>query len=201
MFCAQGRLPSIKKGESKVDLDAFARTIQFILAPVVMITSCAVLLNGLLARYAAVNDRLRTMDHERFDLLVRSVALGSSEANHEKALVDERLDEIDTQLPILLRRHQVLRDGLLALYGAILVFVAAMFAIATVVIASLPAVTYGALVLFLLGNALLLFSVLLIVIEVRMSHRALRYEVGRLLRLRQRERPAADMTAKPIGES
>jgi hypothetical protein len=181
-----------------VDLNAFARTIQFILAPVVMIGSCAVLLNGLLARYAAVNDRLRTMDHERFDLLVRSVTLTNSAALPEKALVDERLDEIDTQLPILLRRHQILRDGLLALYGAILVFVAAMFAIATVVLANLPTVTYGALALFLLGNALLLVSVLLIVIEVRISHRALRYEVSRLLRLGSHERSTANATPKPL---
>ena len=45
------------------------RTIQLILAPVVMITACALLLNGLLSRYDALNARLRIMGRERLDLL------------------------------------------------------------------------------------------------------------------------------------
>jgi hypothetical protein len=181
-----------------MNVDTLARTIQFILAPVVMISSCAVLLNGMLARYASVNERLRTMDRERFDLLVRNAALRGAAVTLEAALVGERLDEIDSQLPILLRRHQMLRDGLLALYGATMAFVVAMFAIATVVIANAESVDYGALILFLVGNALLLLSISLIVVEVRVSHRAVRYEVNRLQRLGRRAPPEADPSVPPL---
>jgi uncharacterized membrane protein YphA (DoxX/SURF4 family) len=45
------------------------RTIQLILAPVVMVTACAILLAGLLSRFAALNDRLRLLARERLDLL------------------------------------------------------------------------------------------------------------------------------------
>jgi hypothetical protein len=181
-----------------VNIDTLARTIQFILAPVVMISSCAVLLNGMLARYASVNERLRTMDRERFELLVRNAALRGAEVTLEAALVGERLDEIDTQLPILLRRHRLLRDGLLSLYGATMTFVVAMFAIATVVIANADSVDYGALILFLIGNALLLLSVALIVVEVRISHRAVSYEVSRLQRLERQAPLEGNSVAPPI---
>ena len=183
-----------------MDINAFARTIQFILAPVVMVTSCAVLLNGLLARYAVVNDRLRALGHERFELLVRSVTLRPAEPTPEKALVADRLGQIDTQLPLVLRRHQILRDGLLALYGSVLVFVLDMFVIATVVVANLDAVVYGTLGLFLLGNALLFVSVALVVVEVRGSHRAVLYEVDRLLKLSDGESRSAEAIARQTSE-
>jgi hypothetical protein len=41
-----------------------ARTIQLIIAPVVMVTTCSILLGGLLSHYAALNDRLRGMARE-----------------------------------------------------------------------------------------------------------------------------------------
>lgn len=45
------------------------RTIQPILAPVAMVTTCAILVSGILAHYAVVNERLRSLTHERLDLL------------------------------------------------------------------------------------------------------------------------------------
>lgn len=46
-----------------------ATTIQEILAPVVMVTACALILSGLITRAQAINDRLRLMDGERLDVL------------------------------------------------------------------------------------------------------------------------------------
>src|SRR5260221_14400670 len=100
------------------------RTISVIVAPVVMIPSCAIMLGGLLTRYAAINDRLRVMARERFDS-VRTQAAGQADA-----FVVERVQEIDTQVPDLLHRHGLLRDALLAGYTAIIVFVLSMFLIA-----------------------------------------------------------------------
>src|SRR4030088_1604626 len=45
--------------------DEIAHIIQSVLAPVVMITACAITVGGLMTHYGAVNDRLRTLMHER----------------------------------------------------------------------------------------------------------------------------------------
>ncbi len=39
-----------------------------IIAPVVMITACAILISGMLAQYAQINDRLRSVAKERLGL-------------------------------------------------------------------------------------------------------------------------------------
>ena len=44
-------------------------TIQLILAPVVMITACALLLNSLGARYSGLSNRLQTLAKDRLTLL------------------------------------------------------------------------------------------------------------------------------------
>jgi Protein of unknown function (DUF2721) len=51
-----------------VNIQTAGKTIQLILAPVVMVTACGVLLNGMLSHYAAINDRIRTLVGERLGL-------------------------------------------------------------------------------------------------------------------------------------
>ena len=48
--------------------ETIARTIQLIVAPVVMVTAGAILSGGLLSHAGAINDRLRTLAHERLDV-------------------------------------------------------------------------------------------------------------------------------------
>jgi len=78
-----------------------------------MISSCSLVLNGLLARYGAINDRLRLMGRERFELLR---ALQNDRYN------EERLSEIDRQLPDLLHRHKQVHDAVLLTYCSISCF-------------------------------------------------------------------------------
>ena len=87
-----------------MDTQMIGQIIQFIVAPVVMISSCALILNGLLARYGAINDRLRLMTHERLELL---------RTDKNDPLTAERVSEIDRQIPILLHRHKQLHDAVL----------------------------------------------------------------------------------------
>src|SRR5689334_1681673 len=105
-----------------MDVEMVARNIQLIIAPVVMISSCAILLTGLLGRYAAVNDRLRAMARERLEIWHS----GARDAPFQV----ERLCEIDTQMPDLLRRHRLIHHAVLSVFCAILVFVSSMFIIA-----------------------------------------------------------------------
>jgi Flp pilus assembly protein TadB len=156
-----------------------AQTIQFVLAPVVMVSAAAILLSGFLSRYASINDRMRQMARERLDLLRER---GSGQ--HDPYL-DERRSEIDAQLPELVHRHRLVRDSVLVLYLAIVAFVASMFVIALAAIAGFDVVAPGALILFLGGTALLLYGLVLTAAEVRSSHRAVEYEVRRILALKR----------------
>ncbi len=148
--------------------------IQLILAPVVMITSCSLVLNGLLSRYAAINDRLRLMVRERLDLL-RAPA---------DSLEAERLNEIDQQIPDLLRRHRQTHDAVLLIYFAVLLFVASMFVIALLVISGTAWIGTIVLVLFLGAILALMGGVALAVVEIYGSNRALHFEVERVVKLK-----------------
>jgi Flp pilus assembly protein TadB len=159
-----------------VTAEDIARAIQLILAPVVMVTACAITLGAFMGHYQAVNDRLRAMGRERLDLLqtgLRADRFGR-----------ERLAEIDFQAPDLLRRHRRLRDSVMSIDLAILLFVACMLAIAIATTTGSSGVAIGVLVLFLLGTLALLVGVLLSALEIRMSHGAVEYELDRIMSLK-----------------
>jgi small-conductance mechanosensitive channel len=164
-------------GLEHVNADLFARAVQLVLAPVVMISSAAVILNGLLAHYGEVNGRIRTMNRERFDL-VRTLAAADDQ------LCVERLAEIDHQLPDLLHRHRLIHDGILALYYAIVVLVLSMFAVAAAALSDIPWLSLGVLALLLVGTLVLLYGVLLTTLEIRVGRRSIVYESEQSLQLR-----------------
>jgi hypothetical protein len=161
-----------------MNTEMVARTIQLIIAPVVMISACSILLNGLLAHYDAINNRMRLMARERLELV--SPRTGAVIAS-EFAL--ERLTQIDFQLPNLLRRHKQMHDALVAVFTAILLFIVNMFAIAVSVVSGVDWMATVVLVIFLGAIGLMFVGVLLVIIEVRDSHRAVHYEVRRVTEL------------------
>lgn len=155
--------------------DEIAHIIQSILAPVVMVTACAIIVGGIMSHYQAVNDRLRTLARERLDLLREP-----SEADPIKA---ERLSEIDHMAPELVHRHRLIRDAILATYGAMFMFVACMLAISVAIMSGSVAAAVAVLVLFLIGLVALLVGLMISALEIRVSHRALDFEVQRVLNL------------------
>src|SRR5438093_175263 len=112
-----------------MDITTVARTIQLILAPSVLLTTCAILLGSFEQRYSAVNGRLRALMRERLELL-RSPAgdLLSGTTPHD-AYATERLTEIDAQVPTLLSRHRLIRNSIVILFCAMVDFIATMMAI------------------------------------------------------------------------
>lgn len=154
------------------------RVIQLVLAPVVMVSACAILLGSLQQRYAVINERLRAMSRELFDLHFSDQAAGEDEPRRS-----ERLKEIDIQVPLLLRRHRLAHHAVLAAYGAAGVFILDMFAIAVTVLLNQNGLSAAVLVLFLAGLLFLLAGVALTAVEVWSSRRAVEYEVGRVMDL------------------
>ena len=155
-------------------------TIQLIIAPVVMISACSIFVSGLLTRYGAINDRMRLMSRERLEL-----ELGGSQAGPETKTpyMIERLDQIDYQLPRLVRRHRQIRNAVVAVYVSTLIFVVDMFVIAIAVLTNIEWITALILVTLLFGIAALFVSVVFAVIEVRRSHIEVAWEALRVIRL------------------
>jgi hypothetical protein len=155
-----------------------ASTIQLVVVPAVLLTSCAILAGALLTHYAAINNRLRGMARERLNLVLGPAVDGAGA---------ERLRAVDAQIPNLLRQHRLMRNAVLAIFCAQAAFVFSMLVIAMAVMAGSTDVANAALVLFLIGVATLLGSVVLTALEISASHWSLHYEVGEVMAL---QRPA-----------
>ena len=170
--------------------ETVTRTIQLILAPVVMVSACAIFVGGLLSHYEAINLRMRTMTRERLELLRASV--------NPDRIANERLAELDVQLPQLLRRHALVHHALLAAYSGILILVASMCAIALSALTFTDWLVGLVLAMFVAGILAILLSVVWIAIEVRTSQRAVAFEVESVLRLAQ---PPAGVTPTHLVET
>lgn len=149
--------------------EAIARTIQTILAPVVMISACALFLSGHQARYAAVTNRLRNMVHERLELL--------HDDNDTSTLKVERLRQIDRQLPELLHHHKGIHETVMTIYSAVMIFIISMFTIAFAAAMHSAWMAFAALVLFLSGTGVLLLGIVVAALAFRTAHRGIQYEV------------------------
>jgi hypothetical protein len=163
-----------------MSVEAITRAIQFILAPVVMVSSCAILLTGILTVYNSLSERLRNFTHERLELLRGKDGGFDLDAIRDDAYKMERLREIDELLPGILRRHEQVHQSALAMYLGIMTFVLSMFSIAVAVITQVAAAATLAFVIFLLGTAAMFVSVVLMGLEIRTSNMAIRYEALRI---------------------
>ena len=155
--------------------------VQAMVAPVVLITTAAILSGALLTMYGSVNDRMRAMDHERLEILTGAAGalLAAAEVPPSGR---ERLTQIDTQLPRLLRRHW-LHNAVLLIYAGVAVLVLSVITIAIAVTASSGAAGTAALALVLAGTVMLLGGLLFAARSIIISTDAIDYEVQRTLSL------------------
>ncbi len=156
--------------------------IQAMVAPVVLITAAAILSGALLTTYGSVNDRMRAMDRERLETLTGAGGTLLSAAD-VPASGRERLTQIDTQLPLLLRRHRLIHNAVLLLFAAVAVLVLSVIVIAVAVTNRSGAAGTVALVLVLAGTVTLLGGLLLAARSIMISAEAIDYEVQRTLSL------------------
>jgi hypothetical protein len=163
-----------------VSAETVSRTIMLILAPVVMFSACSIFVGGVLGHYTSITDRIRALTRERLDLLGR-VQDGPDDA--QRAIIEERLEEIDGQLPDLLGRHKLVHDAALAVYAAIGIFILTMCIIALTAAVTADWVAVVVFGVFVAGVLTMLLGVGLITAEVRTSRRALQYEAARVGRL------------------
>jgi len=165
-----------------MSIDTIIRTISLILAPVVMISSCAIFLNVLFGHYQTISARLRGMHRERLELLQTDM---STTAERTISIIAQRLLEIDTQLPHMLRRHKLIRNAVVAIDVAVSIFITSMFIIALATMTNSPLAAVIAFIAFLLGTGALLVGVITTTIELYQSHREVSYEIQHGLSLKQ----------------
>jgi hypothetical protein len=156
--------------------------IQAMVAPVVLITTAAILSGALLTMYGSVNDRMRAMDRERLDILTGTAGTLLSAAEVPPA-GRERLTQVDAQLPMLLRRHRLLHNAVLVIYAGVAVLVLSVIAIGVAVTGHSGGVGTAALALVLAGTVMLLGGLLFAARSIMISMDAIDYEVRRALSL------------------
>jgi hypothetical protein len=154
-----------------------------IVAPVVMVTACAILVGGMLTQYNQTNDRLRAFAKERLNLLRTDDGGIARVDDLTGAYTKERLKELDTQLPRLLLRYQHVRDAVLTMYCAVLVFVATMLTISVAYALQSAGWAIGALVLFLVGMVTTLAGLVQHALYMLGGNVAVMYETQRILDL------------------
>lgn len=149
-------------------------------APVVLLTTGGLLTNGLLTVYSSVNDRMRDMTRERLEIRRGP----SGELLDEIPAIDqERLSEIDAQLPMILRRHHLVRNAVLLIYTGIAVLGASIIFIAVAVGEDNEDFGRVALGLVLAGTIVMLGGLLTAAMSLARSADAITYAVERTRRL------------------
>jgi uncharacterized protein DUF2721 len=160
-----------------MNIETAAKTIQLILAPVVMVTACGILLTGMLGHYTAINARIRALTAERL-----GHAFLMPDEGH-RPLAQERLAEIDHQVPMLIRRHHQVHHAILLATSGVVILVISMFVIAAAALAHSGTLGTIALFIFLGGTASLMLSAWFMSVEVRSSHASVAYEAMRVIDL------------------
>ncbi len=118
--------------------------ISLILAPVVMITSCAILQNGLISHYSAISNHLRSVNQEILSFAELDLSNNPSKVAHLHDL--EHL-----LLPDLFHRNHIVHDVLGWVYAAILVLLVDMFVIAIAIATGINWLAQAVLIIFLVG--------------------------------------------------
>lgn len=157
-----------------------AQIIQLILAPAVLLSVCTIIQNGMLSRYGLVGDQLRSLTSESLRLLEQGIC---------NSIERERIQEINYEIPFFSRRYKLLQNAVLSVYYAVTAFIVSMFLIAISVMVKSSWIATSALLIFLLGNLILLLGVGFVFTEIRKSHQALNYEVQRVMDLQKSKLP------------
>ncbi|HEY9622264.1 MAG TPA: DUF2721 domain-containing protein [Crinalium sp.] len=156
-------------------IEEVTRTISLIIVPVVTITACAGMVNGLILRYGSLADRLRIVNQALSDLQESDLA-----QNWDKA---QRVQELESLLKDLLKHHHFVHDAIVLIYISILVFMLDMLVIAIAVATNVRWLSHMALIVFLGGVAVLFGGIVLIAYELRTSHYSIQLEVHRTCHL------------------
>lgn len=145
--------------------------IQATIAPGVLISSCALLCLVIQTRYGRVVDRIRVFNQEHFDLRMNK---SSSKYGADS---EKRIEELKTEVTMLMKRGNYLKLSLFGLFSSILGFILTSFLVFFAYLFNTQEVNSLAIVTFSAGLLLLIAGVIFAVREVAVSYAAVIHEV------------------------
>jgi len=152
--------------------DTVVKTIQLIIVPVVMITACAIMQNGLIVHYNSLGNHLVSINQEILNLIATDLS--------HNPVKEERLHDLEHLiLPNLFHRHHIIHDVLGLVYLAIVIQIFDMFIIAIAILSNISWLSQFVIFIFLIGVGFLFWGVILIAYELRSSHSTIQLEVHR----------------------
>lgn len=150
-------------------IEGVTKIISLIIAPVVLLTACALTVNGLIIQYNSIGDHVRSVNQEISKL--REARIKEDDAQ------TQRLPELEFLLSDLFRHHHFVHDAILLMYLSILIFMLDMLVIAIAVATQINWLAQMALIVFLSGVAVSFLGTVVIAYETRTSHYSIQSEV------------------------
>lgn len=150
-------------------IEGVTKIISLIIAPVVLITACGLIVNGLVIRYNSIGDRIRTVNQE--------ISKHRSVHIHEDDTETQHLPELEVLLFDLFRHHHLVHDAILLIYLSILIFMLDMLVIAIAVTTNINWLAQMTLIIFLSGVTTAFLGIILISYETGTSHYSIQLEV------------------------
>ena len=147
---------------------------QIVLVPVLMISGIGLFILVIQTRYGRVVDSIRAINNERLELIKKTVIKKVSKV--ELQWNNYRLEDLQKQVTILIRRGKLLKDSLQLMFISIFTFILSSLAL---FIDSITKISLSLIVLiiFSLGMAVIFISCINIIIEVTSSFKAVIYDI------------------------
>lgn len=147
---------------------------QTVLVPVLMISGIGLFILIIQTRYGRVVDRIRTINNERLELIKRGLLKKIS--NKEKIWNDYRIQDLQVQIPVLVKRGKLLKDSLRYMFISIFTFIISSLLLFIEQIFQLSLST-SVLVCFSFGMVLLFLTCINVIKEVTTSYKAVMYDI------------------------
>lgn len=155
----------------RLNFEQIISLIQATIAPDVLISGCALLCLVIQTRYGRVVDRMRTFNQEHFDLK-KNKSSSKYGGDYEK-----RIEEIKTEVAMLLKRGNYLKLSLFALFSGILSFILSSFLIFLAYLLNAVEIYPVTIAIFSTGLLLIIVGVVYAVREVAVSYSAVVHEI------------------------
>jgi hypothetical protein len=147
---------------------------QRVLVPVLMISGIGLFILVIQTRYGRIVDRIRTLNMERRELIKQTLIKRISK--FEKIWNDNRLQCLQEQMAILLRRGKLLKDSLRFMFIVIFSSIASSLILFIEQITKAP-LSSIVLSLFVFGIIMLFIACINVIKEVSNSYNAVIYDI------------------------
>jgi hypothetical protein len=145
--------------------------IQLMLAPAIMISACGLLLLGINNKYSMVVNRIRLLNEEKRELLLKF----SSEPTSTE--VNVRIESTSFQINELVYRAKLVRNSVLSYTTAVALFVTTSLILGVSSVMSMGKLNYLILASFLCGMTFVLIGVVFAGLETKKGYDIVLYDV------------------------